>query len=305
MTLDMERIQRFCSDNKISSKGRLSIMLQINRRFSTMSFPIEYSTLLTTGGGQISKMSGANCQKILAKYGITRILASEAGRTSRGGLGYVQAYTDLINDMHPTVEEFEVIERFWVDRIIEYFASQPFRLSADSSISVSAAVETLLTQAAKRQEEQPGATIVGTVLQHLVAAKLSIIMPDVDINGASVADAPTDRDGDFNIGDTVIHCTTAPGEPLMRKCLNNLSAGLHPTIITVRDRVKNAYDLASDFGFINRIEVWDVQSFLSTNVQEHGRFTGSSRHEILTHIVDRYNEIIDKYETDPGLKIAY
>ncbi len=34
---------------------------------------------------------------------------------------------------------------------------------------------------------------VGTVLQHLVAAKLTIVAPEVEINDASVADDPSPR----------------------------------------------------------------------------------------------------------------
>ena len=129
-------------------------------------------------------------------------------------------------------------------------------MESDNSLSVDAAVEHLLQQAAQRQKENPGTMYVGTVLQHLVAAKLTIVAPEVEINGASVADDPTGRGGDFNVGDTAIHCTTAPASLLMDKCQRNIKAGLHPIIITVRDRVKTAWDLASDMGFENRLEVW-------------------------------------------------
>lgn len=85
----------------------------------------------------------------------------------------------------------------------------------------------------------------------------------------------------------------------------NIKAGLRPIIITVRDRVKTASDLASDIGFENRLEVWDLQSFLSSNVHEHGHFTNAARHEILLHLVKAYNQIIDAHESDPGLHIEY
>ena len=44
-----------------------------------------------------------------------------------------------------------------------------------------------------------------------------LIMPEnsFEIHGASVADGPTDRNGDFVIGSTVIHCTTMPGALLI------------------------------------------------------------------------------------------
>ena len=53
-----------------------------------------------------------------------------------------------------------------------------------------------------------------------------------EIHGASVADAPTERSGDFVINNTIIHCTTMPGALLIEKCKANLRGGCHPVIIT-------------------------------------------------------------------------
>ena len=227
------------------------------------------------------------------------------GRTSRGTMALMHDYAELINELRPTAEQFTEIEQYWVKRIRAFFTSKPFKLESDNSLSVDAAVEHLLQQAAQRQKENPGTMYVGTVLQHLVAAKLTIVAPEVEINGASVADDPTGRGGDFNVGDTAIHCTTAPASLLMDKCQRNIKAGLHPIIITVRDRVKTAWDLASDMGFENRLEVWDLQSFLSSNVHEHGHFTNAARRETLSRLVKAYNQIIDEHESDPSLHIEY
>ena len=96
------------------------------------------------------------------------------------------------------------------------------------------------------------------------------------IHGASVADSPTDRSGDFVVNNTIIHCTTAPGEPLVQKCKANISSGCLPIIITIYDRVKTALDLAADADLNGRIEVWDIQQFLSTNISEHSMFDGAA-----------------------------
>lgn len=58
-------------------------------------------------------------------------------------------------------------------------------------------------------------------------------------------------------------------------------------------------------GFAERLEVWDIQSFLSTNVHEHGHFSQDGRKTMLTDLVTSYNKIIDTYETDPSLRIEY
>ena len=79
-------------------------------------------------------------------------------------------YAELINELRPTAEQFTEIEQYWVKRIQAFFTSKPFKLESDNSLSVDAAVEHLLRQAAQRRRENPGTMYVGTVLQHLVAA---------------------------------------------------------------------------------------------------------------------------------------
>ena len=115
------------------------------------------------------------------------------GRTSRGTMALMHDYAELINELRPTAEQFTEIEQYWVKRIQAFFTSKPFKLESDNSLSVDAAVEHLLRQAAQRRRENPGTMYVGTVLQHLVAAKLTIVAPEVEINGASVADDPSPR----------------------------------------------------------------------------------------------------------------
>jgi hypothetical protein len=144
-------------------------------------------------------------------------------------------------------------------------------------------------------------------LQHLVGAKLSLILPPdkFQIHSANVADSPTDRGGDFVINNTILHCTTAPGEPLMLKCKANIRARCLPVIITIFDRVKTALDLAVDADLSGRIEVWDIQQFLSTNVSEHSLFDDVARNAKLANIIEKYNAIIAEVETDPSLKIEF
>lgn len=303
--MDLTPIENFCKDHRVTTKGSLAAALQLNRLFSQDGFPIDVNDYVTEKEGQVKGISKDNCQKILSEYGITRLLAAEGGRTSRGTMALMRNYAKLINSLHPDEEQFTEIEKYWIQKIQAFFIGKPLTLESDSSLSVSAAFEHLLAQAKQRQSENPGTMYVGTVLQQLVAAKLTLILPEVEINGASVADDPTGRGGDFNVGDTAIHCTTAPASLLMEKCRHNISEGLHPVIITIRDRVKTAWDLAADSGIADRLEVWDVQSFLSSNVYEHGLFSGAERSETLSRLIVAYNKIIDKYETDPSLRITY
>lgn len=303
-----ERLRAFQNENNIMTKGPLSLVVQFTRMVSGKSFPLNPDDYQTSSKGQVAGLSGGNLKKILREHGITQILSSEGGRTSRGSMGLMIKYVDFLNtwNAQETVD-FTVIENFWAEQVREYFRNQPFILTADTSKTIGANLDDLFEQAKKRQAQNPGTQYLGTVLQHLVAAKLSVILPEgtFEIHGASVADAPTERSGDFVINNTIIHCTTAPGAPLIEKCHVNLRGGSHPVIITIFDRVHTALDLASDAGLDGRVEVWDIQQFLSANIYEHSLFNESNRNSTIADIIDKYNEIILATETDPSLHIEF
>lgn len=200
-----------------------------------------------------------------------------------------------------------VVEAFWAEQVKEYFHNQLFVLTADTSKTIGANLDELFEQAKKRQTQNPGTQYHGTVLQHLVAAKLCLIMPEgsFEIHGTSVADAPTECSGDFVINSTIIHCTTMPGALLIEKCKANVRGGYHPVIITIFDRVHTALNLAEDAGLAGRVEVWDIQQFLSANVYEHSFFDEGKRNSTLSDIISRYNNIVLETETDPSLRIEF
>jgi len=274
----------------------------------TKPFPLNPDDFLTENKGQIAGLGGPNLKKILSEHGITQTLAAEGGRTSRGNMGLMIKYFEFLNESNEiSPVDIDALENHWADQIREYFRNQPFTLTADPSRTIAASLEELFDQARKRQKQNPGTQYLGAVLQHLVGAKLSVILPQdkFHIHGASVADSPTDRSGDFVINTTILHCTTAPGEPLIQKCKLNIRAGCQPIIITIYDRVKTAFDLSADADLSGRIEVWDIQQFLSTNISEHSMFDGSARNVKLADIIEKYNAIIAEAETDPSLRIEF
>ena len=69
--------------------------------------------------------------------------------------------------------------------------------------------------------------------------------------------------------------------------------------------MKTALDLADDADLSGRIEVWDIQQFLSTNISEHSMFDVSARNATLADIIEKYNLIIAEVETDPSLRIEF
>lgn len=294
----------FRFEHKVFGKGSLALLVQLTRAFSKDGFPINPDDYVTKKKGQVAGLGEANLRKILAEHGIARQLAKEAGRTNRGSMGLMRAYVALVNSLSAPVDYSE-IEEYWIECVREYFAGQPFKLAGDPSRSISNAVDDLLAQAMKRQKDNPGMMYTGTVLQHLVAAKLEIIIPTIVIHGASDADDQTGREGDFIVEDAAIHCTTAPANLLVEKCRSNIEHGMNPIIVTTTNRVVTARALLEDAGIGERVEVWDLQQFLSTNIYEHGLFKAEFRKMFLSELIDTYNGIIDEFETDPSLRIQY
>lgn len=146
----------------------------------------------------------------------------------------------------------------------------------------------------------------GAVMQHLVGAKLDVIAKgQVDHHGFSVADAPSNRSGDFLIGDVAIHVTTAPGEALIRKCQGNLTSGLRPLIVTTEDGVGGAKALSKQAAVEDRLDVIEIEQFIATNVYEWSVFDRDARPATIKTIIERYNVIVADCESDPSLRIEF
>lgn len=298
------RLHAFADEHAFSGRGALCVALVVTRCAGSDGLPIKKSQLLTPGGGQVAGLGRAPVQAILADHGIDRVLAEEGGRTSRGSIGKMNAYVEFLNSLNDAeTEDLAAIERWWIDRVLSFFASRPFRLRLDSSKSPIVIVSELLEQARKRQRDSEGATYVGTVLQHLVGAKLDIVLGGIKHHGASTADQSTGRESDFLAGDVAIHVTSAPSEALLRKCEENLGSSLRVIIVTTPDRVALARGLVEQFDVLQRVDVLDIEQFLTSNLYEHGRFDPAGRRRAVENLIAKYNEIVTKHETDPGLRI--
>ena len=141
----------------------------------------------------------------------------------------------------------------------------------------------------------------GADLQHLVGAKLALILGDefVTRHGFEVADESSSRAGDFVIEEFSIHVTTAPSEALMSKCLDNLNAGLRPLVITTFPSIAGAQSLAEIKGIEQRVDIIEASQFLATNFYEWSRFKSADRKISVEKLVAKYNEIVTICEDGP------
>ncbi len=291
---------------RIHSKGTCSPVLYLNRVAKELGLLLNPDSLVNANDERERNLGVAVIDKILKEHDVDRRITEEVDGTSCDSIGLVVRYIHFLNTLNmDNLTDLSQIESWWIERIKDYFNSRPFRLRYDTSVSLRAVIRDLLGQAAERQRENPGMNYAGIILQHLVAAKLSLILPPNTLNfhGASVADAPTGRRGDYFVDDVVIHCTTAPSEALIEKCGENLRAGLRPMIITIFDRVAQAELMATDKGMEGRIEVLDFEQFIASNVYELSQFKASARKITVGRIIEAYNRIVSECENDPSLRV--
>lgn len=303
------QLAKFSSRSKIRGKGPLSVVLVLTRKLRDMSPPFNAESLLAPQKGQVAGLGKAAVQKILKDHGIDQVLAEEGGRTSRGSIQNMNDYIVFLNELTSRQNDpldFIAMERWWIARIKEFFESKPFRLRIDQSKSIRSIVADLIESAFTRQKKFPGVMVVGAVMQHLVGAKIQTALPNANVEheGFSVADAPSGRKGDFLIGDTAIHVTTAPSEALIRKCCDNLAQSLRPLIITTSGGVGGALALAKNANVADRIDILEIEQFIATNVYEWTSFEDMKRAMTVSQLVNTYNHIIDTCETDHSLKIT-
>jgi len=307
MTFLEKQLTEFRDTNSVKGKGQLAVVLHITRLAIENGLPIDPETLRTQKEGQVAGLGKGRIQSILKNYGIVRVLAEEGGRTSRGSLGNAADYAVFLNELHKKGgADLPAIEKWWTARVQDYFSGKPFMLKFDPSKSLRSIVSDLLAQAIKRQKDNPGTTYAGTVLQHLVGAKLDLVLPKakrVKHHGVNVADSSTSRVGDFVLDDVAIHVTTAPSEALIRKCKVNLEVGLRPIIVTIAEGRAGVESIAKGFEIEGRIDVIEAEQFFATNILEWSQFVEKSQRMEIVRLIHRYNEIIASIETDPSLLI--
>ncbi len=308
MTTSQRQVLKTFDDQHIGlSKGSLSLVLILTRNAKSKAFPLDKAEFVTAKGGQVAGLGGPAVKRILNDHGVERILSTEGGRTSRGNMERMGAYIDVLNDLSAQGRlDLEDAEHYWVERTQAYFDALPFTFKLDPAKSLRACVRDLLAQAVARQREVKGTMYAGAVMQHLVGAKLDYVTKGSAIHhGFSVADAPSNRSGDFLIGDVAIHVTTAPGEALIRKCQGNLSLGLRPLIVTTEDGVGGAKALSKQAGVDDRLDVIEIEQFIATNVYEWSLFQRDARPTAVQDIIERYNRIVADVESDPSLRIEF
>jgi hypothetical protein len=307
MTATKTKLEALCKTHpKFLRRGGLCVALVVTETARERGLPLNAEDLRTDEGGQVAGLGKAAVQKILEANGIAKVLAEEGGRTSRGSLGLMKAYVSTLNELHQTQSlDLDEAIAWWIEKVRSHFASEGPKFHFDPGKSLRANINDLLEQAAELQATGGGTNYVGAMLQHLVGAKLDVVLGPGKIHhhGFSVADHSTDRQGDFQVENVAIHVTTHPSEALARKCGDNIKSGLKPLIITLAEAVRPAEFTLKAFELVDRVDVLDVAQFLTANVYERSFFKAADCKMTLTVLLQRYNVIVSECETDPSLLV--
>ena len=89
----------------------------------------------------------------------------------------------------------------------------------------------------------------------------------------------------------------------MQKCKRNLENGLRPFVITTAKGVAGIELLSSNEGVERRVDVFEIEQFVASNIYEISKFTQNKRRLTVERLIEKYNAIVEDCETDPSLKI--
>ena len=148
-----QALAQFQKENRFYGKGPLCVALIITQH-ARVGLPLHEDQLLTENQGQVKGLGKDAVQAVLKRHAITRILAAEGGRTSRGSIGNMRKYVPFLNELHANgALDLEAVEAFWIARVREFFNAKPFSLRKDDSLSLRKLVRDVIEQARQRQHE--------------------------------------------------------------------------------------------------------------------------------------------------------
>src|SRR5690606_20491962 len=104
----------FNNEKKFGRKGPLCVALVITQHARKMDLPLDPDNLLTEAGGQVLGLGKGAVQSVLSRHGITRVLAAEGGRTSRGSINNMREYVSFLNGLaYSGPVDLDAVEGFW------------------------------------------------------------------------------------------------------------------------------------------------------------------------------------------------
>ncbi|MFJ4412598.1 DUF4928 family protein [Streptomyces sp. NPDC088910] len=279
--------------------------------FLAVTFPLTHGDF--AADSQVKGASGTKAKAILADHGELRQFTREGGRTSRYTIKHAENLAEVVNaaGTEAGVRDFtpqdlralaSFLQAWFIARVQkDYFGKQKVSAEIDPGFPVRTTVASLLEAGRAR-----GGNAAGAIAQHLVGAKLQIRFPNetINIESYTTADVQTGRAGDYQVGDTAIHVTMAPGMSLFEnRCAHNLRHGFRPRVLVPDSAVAAASQIARLADLHQRVAVQSIEDFVGTNIEEVAGFAQTEVRAQLRKLLELYNERIDVAEADKSLKI--
>ena len=310
---ETEALRRFASWCEAQKQhGELPVRSRVYAALVTLdrlleNYDLDRKTHTTSSGAQVKMQTQHNVSNILARFGETRPITSEAGRTSSGSLHAVE---ELLEALKLTcLDELDKQRRNTVlTRMINHLVWLAGKhAAAEERTKARIAVEYDPTQNASQivSDALEGAEHkAGAVAQHLVGAKLQLRLPDVEIPnyGYSTADVQTGRRGDFEVNDTVFHVTVAPNDGHYKKCASDVRGG-YRVYLLVRDDVRVGAEQIAHQSHSERIAVQSIEAFIGQNLDELSGFSKSTFEKRFLKLLELYNKRVAAVEADKSLLI--
>ena len=286
------------------ANGGLHLIEYFRRRF-----PLVEEDYVSSQRSQVRGLSGTSGDRIIARFlpGM-RSIGTEAGRTSRGTLPAVQLLAGHLNDLALQIRSMsdkqrgilaDSMQRWIVENPIRaYFERQKLAPALDTRYASPANVAAILAAAAERNQS-------GQVAQHIVGAKLARRYPDMEIENYSysTADAPTNRPGDFVVGDTVFHVTMTPSPAVIQKCEKNTRDGYRPLLLVPENKREGALQMTDSMGLGRIVGVMGIEAFVGQNIEEIARFSRAELESQWRRFLEIYNSRVRQVEPDLSLQI--
>ena len=285
------------------SRGNIAGALIFIENLRT-SFCLDMESHKPEGSDQLRNASRSNVQKILARFGESRVLLKEGGRTNRGLMKNLTPLSVALSkagmDKLPPDDrdvELTLMQEFLTGCATAIFNADKLSFTYRQGMTS----RNIIGEILKSSRERGSA---GAVAEHLVGAKLALRFPDHEVRNSSVsaADDQTDEHGDFQLNDCVFHVTVSPSSGHYEKCQDNLADGLR-IFLLVPDVILAGTRQNADQQTAGRISVESIESFVSQNVEELSEFDGAEVSHNLRMLLEMYNDRVAQVETDLSLQI--
>lgn len=265
-----------------------------------------YENDYLTEKNQVKKTGGPAIKAVLIRYGESRVLAQEGGRTTRGTRPAAEKLVKMLNEIPETASLSEEerlavstkLQTWLVERVKEYFDRKKIEVEILLEHSGQQIVASIMESAQVRG-------VTGAVAQHLVGAKLSLRYPGLDIENHSytTADLQLNRPGDFVVGDTVFHVTVSPMPAVLDKCEMNLRNNYRAILLVAESKLQAAKQMAEMKSIVDRVGILSIESFVGQNIEEMGEFERRNLSKTWRELLEEYNRRVNQVETDRSLLI--